>query len=63
MNAMAKAQPPIPEVLPISPISLDCPLCGAKPGHDCETTSGGFSAVHIDRIKAATRADKKNQGK
>jgi hypothetical protein len=60
---MAKASSAIPEVLPISPISLDCPLCGAKPGHDCETTSGGFSAVHIDRIKAAARADKKINSK
>jgi hypothetical protein len=63
MNTMAPAKPSIPDVLPISPISLDCPLCGANPGHDCETTSGGFSAVHIDRIKAAARANKKNTGK
>ena len=63
MNTMAKANSSIPEVLPISPISLDCPLCGAKPGHDCETTSGGLSAVHLDRIKAAALADKSSKRK
>jgi hypothetical protein len=36
-------------------------MCGAKPGRDCETTSGGFSAVHLVRLKAAARADKKNK--
>jgi hypothetical protein len=36
-------------------------MCGAKPGHDCETTSGGFSAVHLVRLKAAARASKKSK--
>jgi hypothetical protein len=60
---MAKAAPSIPEVLPVSAISLPCPLCSAKPGHDCETTSGGFAAVHLVRLKAAARAGKKNKAK
>jgi hypothetical protein len=60
---MAKATLSIPDVLPVSAISLPCPMCGAKPGHDCETTSGGFSAVHLVRLKAAARATKKNKSK
>jgi len=43
----------IPEVLATSALGITCPFCGAKPGLDCMTTSGGFSAVHIVRIKAA----------
>jgi len=31
-----------------------CPLCGAKPGHDCKTESRvPLSIVHVARIKAA----------
>jgi hypothetical protein len=61
--AMPEPARSIPEVLPVSPVSLPCPQCGAKPGRDCETTAGGFSAIHIARIKAAARADKKNKSK
>jgi len=43
----------IPEVLATSPLGITCPFCEAKPGLDCTATSGGFSAVHIARIKAA----------
>ena len=50
---MAKARPSIPEVLAISPITLVCPFCKADPGEDCETTSGGLAAIHLERIKAA----------
>ena len=53
----------IPEVLPTSPISLVCPFCGAKPGQDCATTSGGFSVVHVMRIGAAALIDKPRRGK
>jgi hypothetical protein len=50
---MAKAKPSVPEILPTSPISLICPLCKAKPDHDCVTDIGEFSAIHIARINAA----------
>jgi hypothetical protein len=56
-GGMAKAAIRIPEVLPTSPISLVCPFRKAKPGDDCLTTSGGFSAVHIARVKAAAVID------
>jgi hypothetical protein len=52
------AKDDIPEYLAISPISLVCPLCGAKPNRACETSSGGFlEQVHIARIKAAAKMD------
>jgi hypothetical protein len=50
----------IPEVLPVSPVSLPCPKCKAKAGKDCATTSGGFAAIHLERVKAAALADRKN---
>jgi len=37
-------------------MTLQCPLCGAKPGHDCETPAKvHLVAVHIARVKAAAR--------
>jgi len=44
---------PIPKRLTVSPESLRCPFCGAEPGKDCATSSGGFSVIHVARIKAA----------
>jgi hypothetical protein len=51
----------IPEVLPISPISLPCPYCKAKPGKDCATSSGGLAVLHLSRIKAAAMDLKKKK--
>jgi len=46
------------EYLPISPITLPCPLCGAKPGKDCETPSNvNLETVHVARVKAAAKMD------
>ncbi len=47
------------EVLPTSPLRVVCPLCKAKPDHDCSTGEGLFAEIHVARIKAAARADKK----
>jgi hypothetical protein len=48
----------IREYLPISPITLPCPVCGAKPGHDCETPSRvRLYVIHLARIKAAAKTD------
>jgi hypothetical protein len=48
----------IPEYLPISPISLRCPFCHARPNKVCETALGGrLEVVHIARIKAAAKID------
>jgi hypothetical protein len=38
---------------------LPCPVCGAKPGHDCKTPSKGrLYVVHLARVKAAAKMDK-----
>jgi hypothetical protein len=58
---MAISKPPIPEVLPTSPMSLDCPFCEAKIGVDCAASSGGFSVVHIARVRAAAKIDRRKQ--
>ena len=42
----------------VSPMTLVCPLCGAKPGCACETASGGtLEIIHVTRIKAAAAKD------
>ena len=47
-----------PARLPISPMTLVCPLCSAKPGHDCETVTGiHLPIVHVARVKAAAARD------
>src|SRR3979409_2414295 len=47
-----------PATLPISPMTLACPLCSAKPGHDCETVAGiHLPTVHVARVKAAAARD------
>jgi hypothetical protein len=35
----------IPERLPVSPMTLVCPFCKAKPGDDCASSSGGYLAL------------------
>jgi hypothetical protein len=48
----------IPEFLPVGPMTLPCPICGAKPGHDCETPSKvRLHVIHIARVKAAAKMD------
>jgi hypothetical protein len=45
-------------VLPISPMSLTCPLCNAKPGKACNTSSRTrLEVVHLARIKAPAKSD------
>jgi hypothetical protein len=61
--ALAKSISSIPDVLPVSPLALACPRCGAKSGEDCATTSGLFSAVHLARIKAAALSNKSSTKK
>jgi hypothetical protein len=51
----------IPKVLPVSPISLVCPFCKAKPGEDCIKLSDGIAVLHIQRIQAAAAQDKANK--
>jgi hypothetical protein len=49
---------PITKFLPTGPMTLPSPICGAKPGHDCETPSKvRLYVVHIARVKAAAKMD------
>jgi hypothetical protein len=51
-------KPTIPEFIPVSPVTLACPLCAAKPGKDCHVSSGGnLPVVHLARIRAAAKMD------
>jgi hypothetical protein len=46
------------EYLPVSPMTLLCPVSGAKPGHDCKTPANvRLYVVHLARIKAAAKMD------
>jgi hypothetical protein len=54
---MTKPKRAAPEVLPISPMTLTCPHCKASPGHDCETSAGGFALLHVARVKGAAALD------
>ena len=50
----------IPPVLPVSPLSVECPHCKAKPGHDRATDSGVFSVMHLARITNVAGIKKKS---
>jgi hypothetical protein len=54
----------IPKYLPISPVTLVCPECDAKPGKACGTSSGArLEFVHVARIKAAAKLDHANNAR
>ncbi len=46
-----------PAVLPIDPVTLRCPFCGAERDKDCSTSKGGFAVLHVARIHAAAAQD------
>jgi hypothetical protein len=49
---------PITEFLQTRPMTLQCPSCGAKPGHDCETPAKvRLYVVHLARFRAAAKLD------
>jgi hypothetical protein len=56
-HADAPMKSAIPQTLTVSPASISCPFCDAEPGQDCETTKGGFAAVHIQRVQEAARTN------
>jgi hypothetical protein len=47
----------LPDYIAVSPISLVCPRCKAKPGKVCHMLDGAVELVHIERIKAAAAMD------
>ena len=60
---MAKIKVSIPDMLPTSPLSLVCPLCGAEPNQDCIRISNNLSIIHVPRIAAAALVDNKAKWK
>jgi hypothetical protein len=52
-----KMQPERPKHVAISPMTLTCPRCNAKPGQVCDLFDGEVEIVHVERIKAATAMD------
>lgn len=49
---------PVP---PVTPLSLACSFCHAKPNQDCLRPAGEFSELHIARIRAAAKMDTANK--
>jgi hypothetical protein len=47
----------LPDFIPVDPVTLVCPRCGAKPGIVCDQLKGETDLIHIERIKAAASAD------
>ena len=53
-NQPVEAVEKLPGVLRISPLTIACPYCAAKPRRACGTASGGrIEIVHVARLKAA----------
>jgi hypothetical protein len=44
--------------IPIRPMSLVCPRCGAQPGEHCMVE---LEAVHLERVQAAAKQDATNR--
>jgi hypothetical protein len=54
----------VPEYLPISPTTLPCPTCQAKPGEACGTSSGvHLEFVHLARIMVVAKLDQANSAR
>jgi hypothetical protein len=47
----------LPEYIAISPTTLACPECNAKPGEVCEMLDDELAIVHVARIKFAAAMD------
>ena len=43
--------------IPISPVTLVCPQCGAKAGKACKMLRGEIELIHVERIFAAAASD------
>ena len=43
--------------IPISPMTLVCPKCGAKAGRACTILRGEVDLLHVERISAAGKKD------
>jgi len=43
--------------IPISPVNLVCPKCGARQGQACDILKSEIEVVHVARIKTAAGMD------
>jgi hypothetical protein len=57
-------------IIPIVPMTLECPFCTARPNRPCKTTGGrdlGYvlgsrvRLIHVARIEKAAQADRANK--
>jgi hypothetical protein len=55
LESMAK----LPEYIEVSPLTLACSRCGAKPGMACGKIDDVFDLIHVERIAAAAALDVK----
>jgi hypothetical protein len=66
-NRPVEAVEKLPDLLPVSPLTILCPYCATRPGRVCATAAGvKLEIVHVARIKAAAAMDakaKKGYGK
>jgi hypothetical protein len=47
----------IPDYIAVSPITLTCPRCKAKPGTACDMLDDDLDLIHLERIEAAVVMD------
>jgi hypothetical protein len=47
----------LPDYIPISPMTLVCPRCQAKPRQACVMYKDQFEAIHMERVEAAVLKD------
>ena len=47
----------LPEYIPISPMTLVCPKCGARVEQACTMLRGEVELLHVERIGAAAQKD------
>lgn len=45
------------EYIAVSPVTLFCPRCNAKPGEVCEMLDNVVELIHLERIEAAITLD------
>lgn len=53
----------VPEYIAVSPITLDCPRCEAKPGEACDMLDGAVASIHLERIEVAITVDEAAKAK
>ena len=54
---VVEIQPAGTKYIAVSPMTLNCPRCGAKRGQVCGTLGTRGELVHVERIEAATAMD------